>query len=191
MYKTINLIRSISPIKNFFFLSSFQRIVVGIIIILLSISTISNSVNAQSENLENKQRRKNLSSPERNLKINRPESKYKKIYAIENMAPLPFKTFPKKPIYKGEINQEIIDESQKVFEFSKNQVFTTFDLNKQKSKERKKNKKEMMDYNQAKNKKFFTYFKRLQKIRSQTAKYRGFHYDYTNFLENFQMISRR
>ena len=120
-----------------------------------------------------------------------PEAEFKRIYVTENMAPLPFKKFPYKPIYKGEISDETIEENQKIKESAKNQIVSTFNLDEQKKKDRKKNQSKMLVFNEVKNKKFFEYFKSLNKVRTKPANFTGFHYDYTKYLQNFQMISKR
>ena len=120
-----------------------------------------------------------------------PEASYKRIFVIDNLAPLPFKKFPYKPVYKGEISKETINESKKIKESAVNQLVSIFDLNEQKQKDRKKNEKELLVYNETKNKKFFDYFKGIQNVRSQPANFSGFHYDYSKYLQNFKTISKR
>ena len=110
---------------------------------------------------------------------------------MENMAPLPFKKFPYKPVYKGDHSNENIEESQKIKESTINQIVSIFNLDEQKKKDRKKNERKMLVLNEVKNKKFLEYFKSVKKVRAQPADYKGFHYDYTKYLQNFKMISKR
>ena len=119
------------------------------------------------------------------------EAGYKRIYVMENMAPLPFKKFPYKPVYKGDISDETVEESQKIKDSAINQIVSTFNLYEQKKKDRQKNKKKMLVFNKEKNKKFFEYFKSIKRVRIQPANFSGFHYDYTKYIQNFRMITKR
>ena len=107
------------------------------------------------------------------------------------MAPLPFKKFPYKPVYSGDISDETIGQSQKIKESAINQIVPIFNLDKQKKKDRKKNERIMLVFNEEKNKKFFKYFENLNKVRKQPSNFKGFHYDYSKYLQNFQIISKR
>ena len=146
---------------------------------------------AQNENLVPNIKKKIVKATDGEKTINRTEAKYKRIFVMENMAPLPFKELPFKPIYKGEITPEFYEESQKIKESAINQQFTFFEIKKQKKIDRKKNEREMLAFNEERNKKFFEYFKRAQKIRSQPANLNGFRHDYTKYLENFLITSKR
>ena len=120
-----------------------------------------------------------------------PEAPFKRIFVIENMAPLPFKKFPYKPVYKGDISDEVFNESKKIKESALNQLVSKFDLKEQKQKDRRKNEKELLVFNEEKNKKFFDYFKSIQNVRAQPANFSGFHYDYSKYLQSFKSISKR
>ena len=74
---------------------------------------------------------------------------------------------------------------------TKEQSASEINLNEQKKKARKKNKREMQAYNEKKNKKFNEYLQSFQKIRSQPVIYSGTHDDYTSYLQNFQSPNRR
>ena len=127
----------------------------------------------------------------KNLNLKLDEKGYKRIYAMENMAQLPFKEFPYKPIYKREVSAEMVEESKNIKEFALKQEFTIFEINEQKNKDKKKNEQKMLAFNEGRNKKFFDYLKRLEKFRSQPANLKGFRYDYTNHLQNYEMISKQ
>ena len=74
---------------------------------------------------------------------------------------------------------------------TKEQSASEINLNEQKKKARKKNKREMQAYNEKKNKKFNEYLQSFQKIRSQPVNYSGKHDDYTSYLQNFESPNRR
>tara|TARA_Y100001970_G_scaffold228386_1_gene282845 strand:+ start:459 stop:1022 length:564 start_codon:yes stop_codon:yes gene_type:complete len=135
--------------------------------------------------------KRGLTYPKKIENIKSPEAPFKRVYVVENMVPLPFKKFPYKPVYKGEISDEIKDKSKKVKETAKNQIVSNFDLNEQKRKDRKKNERELIVFNEGKNKKFFDYFKSIERVRVKPANYSGFHYDYSKFLQNFKIITKR
>ncbi len=146
---------------------------------------------AENSNLNPNSETEITIKPKANKYSKWPEASYKRIYVMENMAPLPFKKFPYKPIYNGDINNETLEESKKIKDSAINQISFKFNLQEQKEKERKRNKKEMVAFNEKKNKNFFKYFKTLKKIRMKPANYSGFHYDYSNYLQNFQIITKR
>lgn len=74
---------------------------------------------------------------------------------------------------------------------TKEQSASEINLNEQKQKARKKNKREMQAYNEKKNKKFNEYLQSIQKIQSQPVIYSGTHDDYTSYLQNFESPNRR
>ena len=144
---------------------------------------------AQTVNLNPTDEKKVSIKPEKRKYAKWPEARYKTIYVMENMAPLPFKKSPYKPIYKGEISKEIVDESQNIKELAIKQEVSTFDIQEKKKKERKKNLQLMLS--KEKNKKFFEYLKSVKRTQSKPPTLKGFGYDYTDYLKNFLMISKR
>ena len=85
----------------------------------------------------------------------------------------------------------ILEISKSGKSLTKEQSASEINLNEQKQKARKKNKREMQAYNEKKNKKFNEYLQSFQKIRSQPVIYSGTHDDYTSYLQNFQSPNRR
>jgi len=176
-------------LKNILF-SNFQQAFVFFPFFFLTIFLINICFADNGELKSNPDKRIKIAST-KNKYLKWPEAGYKRIYVTENMAPLPFKKFPYKPVYKGEISDETIEESQKIKKSAKNQIVSTFNLDEQKKKDRKKNFTKMLVFNEGKNKKFFDYFKSVNKVRTKPANFTGFHYDYTKYIQNFQMISKR
>ena len=98
---------------------------------------------------------------------------------------------PQEEIIRRKAMAMILNISKANNPLTKTQAASSFNLNEQKQKDRKKGKRELAAYNQRNDKKINDFFQRFQKRRYQSVNYSGKHYDYTSYIQNFQANSSR
>ena len=98
---------------------------------------------------------------------------------------------PKEEIIRRKAMTMILNSSKSSNPLTITESDSTFFLNEQKLKDRKKSKLEMQSYNLRNNKKIKENFQSFQKKRYQQIDYTGKHYDYTSYIQNFQANSSR